>query len=43
MVVEVESVTLQALPEGPAPVGAAVTFRAEAQGGLDPEYAFYYR
>ena len=39
----VELVSLAADPPGPAAPGTTITFSAAAEGGLNPEYAFYYR
>ena len=39
----VETVSLTADPPSPSTPGTSITFTAEAEGGLNPEYAFYYR
>lgn len=39
----VSSVSLTATPSSPRPPGTNITFSAEADGGVNPEYAFYYR
>ena len=39
----VETVSLTADPPSPSAPGKSITFTAEAEGGLNPEYAFYYR
>ena len=39
----VETVSLTADPPSPSAPGTSITFTAEAEGGLNPKYAFYYR